>query len=609
MKNEKIELTLLASKELFDEKKKLDVIKKYGTVAAITDLAILTGGYVYNDVFAPDFDLKTRPGFYSTQTCDDSGDFVTVDDLGDSNSDTRFGTDCSIRPVLISNEIFKEISANAVEDVWEIEYGEYPQYAPDDETQQKLTELLNENKLNTTDKTYSIGHYLPEEFKSSFNNYVEYEYYGKKYIHVRVSTGKTDEILLSNHVKYCDDDYVWIEVSPVRWLVDRKSRKLVSKLGLVAGVVFNDEEYTGLFSKTKMKEYLDESMLANIIRVGNIREKANNPYGLIYSEVSEEDIIAGCIESDLPLFIHGRSGDGKSARVKEIDPNLQVVYLAGASPESLNGKAVYTGNGEELIHVMPPWLKKLKAICDADKDNIHIVFFDEITNALPSIQGIAFNIVLEKEVNGIWQLPENSRIVAAGNDMEESLAANPLAAPFFGRFAHAYIMTDKEKWLKWAIDHDIHPAIYAYIAFDGDNVLRTEYDGVKPNADPRKWEKASKMLYTTKNPEMLRSLVGDAITKNFVAFCRNTVITLDDVLSGKANKEDISKLNSSERYATIMTLSLVDDENFREVREFVTMFDPEYVALFDSLWSRGNDKRTKKLMEIREEVKKGGLNK
>ncbi len=73
----------------------------------------------------------------------------------------------------------------------------------------------------------------------------------------------------------------------------------------------------------------------------------------------------------------------------------------------------------------------------------------------------------------------------------------------FGRFAHVYINTDSEEWLKWALKREkdgkqllykgqqkidgIHPAIVDYIRVNGDNVLKTQYDGVTPNADPRKW--------------------------------------------------------------------------------------------------------------------------
>ena len=82
-----------------------------------------------------------------------------------------------------------------------------------------------------------------------------------------------------------------------------------------------------------------------------------------------------------------------------------------------------------MIDIKPTWLQRLEQKCEKEKDKLHIVFLDEITNALPSIQGMAFNIVLDREVNGKWKLPENARIAAAGNDLSDSLSANELAEP------------------------------------------------------------------------------------------------------------------------------------------------------------------------------------
>ena len=40
--------------------------------------------------------------------------------------------------------------------------------------------------------------------------------------------------------------------------------------------------------------------------------------------------------------------------------------------------------------------------------------------------------------------------------MSESLSANKLAEPLFNRFAHVYIKTTTEKWLKWASENNIY---------------------------------------------------------------------------------------------------------------------------------------------------------
>ena len=283
------------------------------------------------------------------------------------------------------------------------------------------------------------------------------------------------------------------------------------------------------------------------------------------------------------MFLHGPSSEGKSARVKQIDPTCEIIYLRNATPDSLNGRSVYNQSTGEMIDIPPTWYKKVKAKCEQEPDKLHVVFFDEINNALPSIQGMAFNIVLDREVNGLWKLPPNARVVAAGNDMQDSLAANQIAAPFFNRFAHVYIETTTEKWLQWARDNRIHPAIYSFIAYKKGESLRSKYDGVKPNADPRKWEMASKMLYATGRPEMLRALIGEEITDEFVQFCSQPVITLDKVVSGDYTEEEVRALNTSERYATTMGLSQADDEQLEPVRRFVQQMGAEFLAVFDTL--------------------------
>ena len=474
--------------------------------------------------------------------------------------------------------------------------------------------MYNSRRLKATGKKYTTDsrrwNERSEEFQAT--EHEEFEYNGKKY--VRVKSNSYEE--LSNGKRVKPGMHIWVEVSPIRWYVDEDSKMLVSKTHLLSGLRFcNVGYYKGNFESTEMYQFLNtyfkNEIIPSIVKEMTPEEerefekrqkeleKQKNPYGFNYGEVSEEEIIKGAIESGVAVFLHGPSSEGKSARVKQIDPTCEIIYLRNASPESLNGKSVYNAATGEMIDVKPSWLKKLEEKCEKEPERNHLVFLDEITNALPSIQGIAFNIVLDREVNGIWKLPDNARIVAAGNDMKDSLAANQLAEPLFNRFAHVYIKTTTESWLKWASENNIHPAIYSYIAYKNGETLRSKYDGEKPNADPRKWEMASKMLYATGQPEMLRALVGEDITREFVEFCNQRVITLDDVISGSVNETDIQELNTSERYATIMGLTRVNEENLEKVRNFAISIGPEFGAIFDALWTHGDESRLEILQEIK----------
>ena len=663
------ELTLLSVEQIWGNSQ-LEVLKKYGTKIAATDLCILTRGCVRDEDYVDeDKSLTGRTCVAWTKTVNKYVKEIFIDGLcsccGYIND-----ISCVIRPVLQNSTISLPSTVSDPNIIMEIEYGEYPQNAPS-ATMQKKLEKEYKKGMNKTGRSYTFSSSPCDDFDTLFKpiTYDEYEYHGKKYIRVRAIAEYPDyESILSNGLACKDGDYFWVQVSPVKWLIDDKTGLLISKKGLVAGIGFGDVKYyDGMsydFDKSELKKYLDTHMMHDLfqntvsLNVSNIQkhhiksiqnhpsqnqptqvtqqnsstqdvkvedtqaienkseydevkqvelqvEKRKNPYNLDFGEVSEEDIIKGAVESGVAVFLHGPSSEGKSARVKQIDPTCEIIYLRNATPESLNGKSVYNEQTGEMIDVPPTWLKKLQEKCKNEPDRYHIVFFDEITNALPSIQGIAFNIVLDREVNGIWKLPENARIVAAGNDMKDSLAANQLAEPLFNRFAHVYIKTTTESWLNWASEYNIHPAIYTFIAYTKGAVLRSDYNGEKPNADPRKWEMASKMLYSTRNPEMLRALVGEDITKEFVAFCNQEVITLNDVINENYNYRDIEVLNTAERYATIIGLTQVDEENLEKVRDFAISLGAEFGAIFDSLWVHGDESRLEKLAEIK--LAGGGL--
>ena len=635
------ELTLLSEQEVWGVNggRQLDVLEKYGTRSAITDLVILTGGYCEDSCsyMAPDDNsLKGRTGWVYTRSSDGDGYVRGVSRDGSRFHGYRYKRDGAVRPALLSSFIFSQISPNRVRGyngTEEVEYGEYPQYAPDSDVQRRLENEYQRGNLRQTGRDYTFDKTEYDDYSQYFQpvTYEEYDYNGKKYIRIRANSDYgSNSFKLSNGESYRNGDYVWVEVSPVKWLVDDKTQTLVSKRGLLAGIRFHtdDKSYNGDFSTTDMKEYLDKHMLRDLTQTATFTrvedmtpeekkeyeeeqkraEKRRNPYGLNFGQVSEEEIIKGAIESGVAVFLHGQSSEGKSARVKQIDPTCEIIYLRNATPESLNGKSVYNQATGEMMDVPPTWLKKLQEKCEKEPDRYHIVFLDEITNALPSIQGIAFNIVLDREVNGIWKLPDNARIVAAGNDMKDSLAANQLAEPLFNRFAHVYIKTTTESWLKWASENNIHPAIYSYIAYKKGETLRSKYDGEKPNADPRKWEMASKMLYATGSPEMLRALVGEDITREFVQFCNQQVITLDDVINGTYTDKDIQALNTAERYATTMGLSQVDEDNLEKVRGFVTDLGAEFGAIFDALWTHGDEERLERIAEAKlADMPRGGI--
>jgi hypothetical protein len=566
--------SLLSQEQVFGENK-IDVISAAGVECSASDFAAAAGADISSEGKCSWF-LSSSSGY---------GDVCKAAQDGSRQmaySSSRGG----MRPVINIKDIQQEAGGAAKDSsgLDEYEFGEYPQRAAGKKQAGLLEQQFTEARLIKTGKKFD-------------SVYDEYQYDGRKYI--RVIYSLDDPVKMSDGKTYKNGEPVWIEVLPVKWLYDSKTGLMISKTVLLSGLVFSSEAfYDGDFEKTDICRYLNTTFAEDIMPSAlyemtpeekkeyeaDIRRTARrrNPYGFTFGEVSEEDIIRGAIESDVPVFLHGPSSEGKSARVKQIDPTCELIYLRNATPDSLNGRSVYNQATGEMIDIPPVWYRKLKEKCEREPEKLHVVFFDEINNALPSIQGMAFNIVLDREVNGTWKLPDNARVVAAGNDMQDSLAAHQLAAPFFNRFAHVYINTTTKKWLRWARENNIHPAIYAYIAYRNGETLRSEYTGEKPNADPRKWEMASKMLYATGCPEMLRALIGEEITDEFVRFCNQAVITVEDVLNGDYSEREIANMNTSERYATAVGLTQARDSEIAAVRDFVSKLGEEFRALFDS---------------------------
>ena len=588
-------------------KNEIDEIADYDMKCAMTDFALLLGGELFNEHVDRDLTLTGRTCKYWID--DFNAGFVGV--ISEEGKLSYKNSKCinfGIRPVLHYNDESQlPIYKKKIKDgIYEILYGDYPQYVADSDISEILESKFNNNTLNETGKKFTINDdidigFFPKKIE-------EYEYKGKKYVRIECNYWSHQYHLSNGSICEGYNNY-WVEVSPIHWILFEDSKMLVSKTSLISNIRFNNIPYKGSFALTIMNKYLNSYFKYDILSdriIEQKEEKGNelnstkrNPYKLDLSKVSEEEIIKGTIDSGVAVFLHGASSEGKSARVKQIDSNCVILYLGSSSPEALNGKSVYNSNTGEMMDVKPTWLRKLEKLCEEEPNKNHVVFFDELTNALPSIQSIAFNIVLDREVNGIWKLPENARIVAAGNEMSDSLSANQLAEPLFNRFAHVYIKTTTEGWLKWASENNIHPAIYAYSAYKKGETLRSEYDGEKPNADPRKWEMASNMLYQTGNPEMLRALVGEDITKEFVQFCNQQVITLEDVINGDYSERDIELLNTAERYATVMALSGVDENNLEKVRNFVIKLGAEFTSIFDSIWTHGDEQRLERLMEAK----------
>ena len=624
------------TQEQFFEDDKLDIFKKRGTKAAITDFSILLGAYVSDfEHVNGDTSLEGRTGWYWTKSDDGDNDARVVGGFGGSdyfNVSFRHG---GARPALPFSSISSiptngESGKRARDGVLEVEYGYYPQKAVPRDMQERLEQAYRRGNISKTRNTYTTDSEKYDAYSRTFKakTHEEYEFNGKRYVRVEANSdfGGTP-FTLSNGEQYSDGDNIWVEVLPVKWLVDERTRTMITEKLIFSGVQFNKERNykTRNFDRTDIKTFMDRYLARDLVQSRGIGQQSQtktgtttrneNPYNLQFDEVSESDIIRGAIESNVSVFLHGKPGCGKSDRVKQLDPDFIELNLSHLDPELLDGLA-----GEKdgkAVHIKPPWLEELEAKCQEEPDKIHILFLEELTNASQMMQSKAYGIALDKKVAGRWRLPENARVVAAGNELEDSLVANEMAEPLYDRFAHVNIETTVEGWLEWAVTPEsfyerldykkqeeprqkIHPAIYAFIAYKGDEVLRTPYnrENPQPHADPRRWKMASDMLYASNNPNTIRAIVGEDLTRDFISFCMMPTITIQDVIKGNYTEQDL-EMDLGRQLATVSGLVRVDDKNMPKVREFVKKLGAEMCKKFEVQWAGGDEERLEQLQELR----------
>ena len=629
------DFTFLTEEQIFGSNQ-IDVIKKRGTKAAISDFSVLLGGWVSDYHVDSDSSLKGRTGYYWTKSDDGDNDARAVDDDGDrfcNSVDERNG---GARPALPFSSISNiptngESGKRARDGVLEVEYGYYPQKAVSRDMQERLERAYRSSSISKTGNSYTTDSVAYDDYDTAFQpqTHQEYEYNGKRYVRVEANSYYDgNNFTLSNGEQYRDGDNVWVEVEPVKWLVDERARMMITENLIFAGVQFNKERNykTRNFDRTDIKTFMDKYLSRDLVQSRGIGQQSQtratstttrneNPYNLEFDEVSESDIIRGAIESNVSVFLHGKPGCGKSDRVKQLDPDFIELNLSHLDPELLDGLA-----GEKdgkAVHIKPPWLEELEAKCQEEPDKIHILFLEELTNASQMMQSKAYGIALDKKVAGRWRIPENARVVAAGNELEDSLVANEMAEPLYDRFAHVNIETTVEGWLEWAVTPEsfyerldykkqeeprqkIHPAIYAFIAYKGDEVLRTPYnrENPQPHADPRRWKMASDMLYASNNPNTIRAIVGEDLTRDFISFCMMPTITIQDVIKGNYTEQDL-EMDLGRQLATVSGLVRVDDKNMPKVREFVKKLGAEMCKKFEVQWAGGDEERLEQIQELR----------
>ncbi len=245
--------------------------------------------------------------------------------------------------------------------------------------------------------------------------------------------------------------------------------------------------------------------------------------------------LEGLIKGQLPTFIWGSPGIGKSSIVKQIakENNLEFIdlRLSLLDPTDLKGIPFFDSSSKEAIWAEPNFLPK-------DKNSSGILFLDEINTAPPSVQAAAYQLILDRKI-GDYELPPNWAIIAAGNRASDRGVVYHMPSPLLNRFVHLNLEVDFHDWKEWAYKNTINPLIIAFLEYDKQKLFT--FDPQKEQsafATPRSWEYVHKILEGSFEQELLLELlkgtIGD-VAVEFINFIKiqNELPDLNDIIQGK----------------------------------------------------------------------------
>jgi len=229
----------------------------------------------------------------------------------------------------------------------------------------------------------------------------------------------------------------------------------------------------------------------------------------------------------LSIMIWGPPGIGKSSIVQQVGDELKLpvidLRLSQLAPTDLRGLPVARDGHSEWYP--PDFLPR---------EGEGILFLDEFNMAVPAMQGIAQQLILDRKV-GNYALPEGWLIWAAGNPKGQRVSTHEMPAPLANRFVHWTVEADLESFRTHALDQGLPEELLAFLAFRPR--LLHQFDS-KQNAwpSPRAWVMASQLWQLGLDPA---GAVGEGAAGEFKSFLKvyRLLPDLERILGGQPIKK------------------------------------------------------------------------
>ena len=246
------------------------------------------------------------------------------------------------------------------------------------------------------------------------------------------------------------------------------------------------------------------------------------------------------------IMLAGRHGIGKSQILtryfKSKGMPVKTLFLGQMSdPGDLLGLPNKDEKTGKTVFMPPYWFP-------VDGKPI-VLFLDEINRARPEILQTVMDLVLNRKLAG-RELPEGSRIIAAGNDGEEYQLTD-LDPALVSRFNIYTFRPTVEDWLLWATRTGLDERILNFISANPELLDRSadtkEDQGLDKDPDRRAWEKVARLMENIPNPlpvhqKVVAGIIGvQAAAQLFLSFRKDDLSPIDLLTDFKKAKKSLDK--------------------------------------------------------------------
>ena len=174
-------------------------------------------------------------------------------------------------------------------------------------------------------------------------------------------------------------------------------------------------------------------------------------------------------------------------------------------------------------------------------------FVDEPNGAAPDVQEAFYSLILDRRL-GDYELPPESRVVGAGNRVEDRALVRPMATALANRMIHVALEANAEAWLAWGHERGLHALVLAFVRARPDRLFEPAPNDATPAyPTPRAWHMLSDALGAVSEelwPAIATGSVGDRAGAEFSAFARRALHapSLADLADGRARPPDDPEL-------------------------------------------------------------------